>query len=61
MQPYLFIDNEQTGPFEDEEIVEGLRDGTYNYMELGWREGMAEWQPLAMLCPVQSLAPPPGA
>ena len=35
------------GAFPEEEIKEGLRTGRFTPTDLGWREGMTEWQPLA--------------
>jgi hypothetical protein len=35
------------GIFPEEEIKEGLRTGRFTPTDLGWREGMTTWQPLA--------------
>src|SRR5579864_298477 len=35
------------GAFPEEEVREGLRAGRFNATDLGWREGMANWQPLS--------------
>ncbi|MFN2542171.1 MAG: YIP1 family protein [Chthoniobacterales bacterium] len=35
------------GVFSEEEVREGLRSGRFMPGDLGWREGMANWQPLA--------------
>jgi len=35
------------GIFPEEEVKEGLRTGRFTPTDLGWREGMTEWQPLA--------------
>ena len=35
------------GVFAEEEVREGLRTGRFLNSDLGWREGMTEWQPLA--------------
>ncbi len=35
------------GTFSEEEVREGLRTGRFAPTDLGWREGMANWQPLA--------------
>lgn len=34
------------GVFAEEEVREGLRTGRFLSSDLGWREGMTEWQPL---------------
>jgi hypothetical protein len=35
------------GNFPEEEVREGLRTGRFTRADLGWREGMAAWLPLA--------------
>jgi hypothetical protein len=35
------------GAFPEEEIREGLRAGRFAPTDIGWREGMASWQPLS--------------
>jgi hypothetical protein len=35
------------GVFSEDEVREGLRSGRFMSSDLGWREGMANWQPLA--------------
>jgi hypothetical protein len=37
------------GTFSDDEVREGLRSGKFVGTDLGWREGMATWQPLAQI------------
>src|SRR5262249_44139107 len=56
------------GVFSEEEVREGLRTGRFAAADLGWREGMASWQPLAQLPELVPGAPaapptqnPPGA
>jgi hypothetical protein len=49
------------GVFSEEEVREGLRTGRFAPTDIGWREGMANWQPLsqfAELAGVTSAAPP---
>jgi hypothetical protein len=55
------------GAFPEEEVREGLRAGRFSASDLGWREGMTNWQPLAQFAefaadigPAPS-APPPTA
>ena len=47
------------GVFSVEDVQEGLRTGRFNPTDLGWREGMAQWQPLSQFS--EFAAPPPGA
>ena len=35
------------GVFSEEEVREGLRTGRFAPSDIGWREGMATWQPLS--------------
>jgi hypothetical protein len=35
------------GAFPEEQVHEGLRSGRFLSSDLGWREGMANWQPLS--------------
>ena len=37
------------GTFSEDEVREGLRSGKFTGTDLGWREGMATWQPLAQI------------
>jgi hypothetical protein len=50
------------GAFSEEEIREGLRTGRFAPSDIGWREGMATWQPLSQfpeLAAAAPAAPPP--
>src|ERR1041384_3497341 len=50
------------GLFSEEEVREGLRTGRFAPTDIGWREGMANWQPLSQfadLAGATPAAPPP--
>jgi hypothetical protein len=50
------------GVFSEEEIREGLRTGRFAPSDLGWREGMANWQALSQFTELGGAppaAPPP--
>jgi hypothetical protein len=53
------------GMFPEEDVREGLRSGRFAPNDLGWREGMAQWQPLsqfpefAITAPSTPGGPPP--
>jgi hypothetical protein len=50
------------GVFSEEEVREGLRVGRFAPTDIGWREGMATWQPLSQfpeLTTAAPVAPPP--
>lgn len=60
MQTYVLVNNQQTGPFSDEEINIALSKSEISYEHLAWRDGMTEWQPLRTLfSPPKTLPPPP--
>ena len=50
------------GVFSEEEVREGLRTGRFAPSDIGWREGMATWQPLSQFAEFAGTAsevPPP--
>ena len=52
------------GAFPEEQVREGLRSGRFFSTDLGWREGMASWQPLSQFAELAAEtaaagAPPP--
>ncbi|QWT19773.1 RDD family protein [Bacillus sp. NP157] len=51
MQVWIGRDGERFGPYPEDDIRQGLRDGTYRTDELGWHEGMVDWRPLGELFP----------
>src|SRR5438067_1883953 len=48
------------GTFSEDEVREGLRSGKFAGTDLGWREGMATWQPLAQISEFAQEAGPAG-
>jgi hypothetical protein len=46
------------GVFSEEEIREGLRTGRFASSDIGWREGMATWQPLSQFPELAGTAAP---
>lgn len=56
------------GTFSEEDVRAGLRSGRLLPTDLGWREGMSQWQPLSQFTefaniaaePVAPASPPPG-
>ncbi|WP_395717469.1 DUF4190 domain-containing protein [Prosthecobacter sp.] len=51
MEYYVGKNGEKSGPFEKEEVYRRLVSGELSGSDLGWCEGMAEWQPLSRLIP----------
>lgn len=49
------------GPFDREEVLRRLVSGELKGSDLGWQEGMADWEPLSKLIPppVAASTPPP--
>jgi hypothetical protein len=45
------------GVFSEEEVREGLRTGRFVLTDIGWREGMANWQPLSQFPELGAAAP----
>jgi hypothetical protein len=45
------------GVFSEEEVREGLRTGRFVSTDIGWREGMANWQPLSQFTEFGAGAP----
>jgi hypothetical protein len=46
------------GVFSEEEVREGLRTGRFTPTDIGWREGMANWQPLSQFPELAGAAVP---
>jgi hypothetical protein len=46
------------GVFSDEEVREGLSAGRFTPTDIGWREGMASWQPLSQFTEFGGAAAP---
>ncbi|MBA3572838.1 MAG: DUF4339 domain-containing protein [Pyrinomonadaceae bacterium] len=51
MLTYIYKDNEQHGPFEDEEVIVSLQNGSVSPDDLAWRDGFEEWTRLGSLYP----------
>ena len=45
------------GVFSEEEVREGLRTGRFAPTDIGWREGMANWQPLSQFAELAGVTP----
>ncbi len=49
MSTYIWKNGAQSGPFEDPEIQQLLREGSLSYADLAWQDGLSDWQPLGKL------------
>lgn len=56
MQYHVAKNGEKSGPFDKAEVHRRLVTGELAGTDLGWCEGMAEWEPLAKLIPPTSSA-----
>ena len=54
MQYHVAKNGEKSGPFEKEEVYRRLVAGELSGSDLGWHEGLTEWEPLAKLLPPQT-------
>lgn len=51
MQYHIAKNGEKSGPFDQAEVHRRLVAGELSGSDLGWREGMAQWEPLSKLIP----------
>jgi|GEM_PF-377805 len=51
MAIYIAKNNQQTGPFTEEQIIAGVKEKLFFPTDLAWQEGMAGWQPLSSVLP----------
>jgi uncharacterized RDD family membrane protein YckC len=60
MEVWIGRDGERHGPYKEVDVRQWLRSGEVSPSDLGWYEGMADWQPLSSLFPdaVETAAPP---
>jgi len=64
MDVWIGRDGERHGPYTEAEIRQWLASGQVSPTDLGWYEGLADWQPLSVLFPAAAAepdesAPPP--
>lgn len=59
MQFYVAQNGEKVGPLERDEVYRRLTKGELRGEDLGWHEGLADWEPLSKLLPPPSAAPLP--
>lgn len=49
------------GIFSEDDMRAGLQTGRFVSTDLGWREGMTQWQPLSLFAEFAATTPAPGA
>jgi uncharacterized RDD family membrane protein YckC len=58
MQVWIGRQGERLGPYEEAEVRAWLRNGEVSPDDLGWYEGIGDWQPLSQLFPEDAAAAP---
>jgi uncharacterized RDD family membrane protein YckC len=60
MEIWVGRDGQRHGPYKEDDVRQWLRSGQLAREDLGWYEGLADWQPLSVLFPdaVPVAAPP---
>lgn len=62
MEIWIGRDGQRHGPYKEDDVRQWLRSGQLAADDLGWYEGLADWQPLSVLLPdAQAAEPPPFA
>lgn len=51
MEVWIGRDGERHGPYQENDVRDWLRSGKVSRQDLGWYEGLADWQPLSVLFP----------
>jgi uncharacterized RDD family membrane protein YckC len=60
MEVWIGRDGERHGPYKEADVRQWLRSGQVSPDDLGWHEGMADWQPLSALFPEELGRAEPG-
>lgn len=59
MEVWIGRDGERHGPYKEVDVRQWLRSGQVSPQDLGWHEGMTDWQPLSTLFPDEVRTAPP--
>ena len=59
MQIFLYQNEQQIGPFDENQIRSMVSAGTISQTDMGWHEGLAEWKPLNAILSFVTPPPPP--
>jgi hypothetical protein len=57
MNYHLFLNGQQAGPYTEEQVRQFLAAGQVQGADMAWREGLAEWAPLASILPAEKVQP----
>ena len=58
MQINIGRNGQQLGTFNEDEVRDGLQTGRFLPTDLGWHEGLADWQPLTSLAIIGAVSVP---
>ena len=61
MEIWIGRNGERNGPYKEADVRQWLRNGQASGDDLGWYEGLADWQPLSSLFPEELAAAPHGS
>ena len=50
-QTFVYKNEQQLGPLDDETILQSLNNGSFDYSDLCWRDGWEEWKTLDQIYP----------
>ncbi|GLQ47292.1 RDD family protein [Dyella lipolytica] len=59
MEVWIGRQGERHGPYQEKQVREWLRSGQLGRDDLGWYDGLADWQPLSVLFPQETPAAAP--
>lgn len=60
MEVWIGRNGERHGPYKEDDVRQWLRSGQVSSEDLGWYDGLADWQPLSVLFPDERRADLPG-
>ncbi len=52
MSLYIFKEGQQLGPYDDDAVLQSLRNGAFTHADLASREGQGDWRPLSFYFPL---------
>jgi hypothetical protein len=52
MSLYVYKDGQQLGPYEDDAVLQSLRNGAFTAEDLASRDGQGDWRPLSFYFPL---------
>jgi len=59
MSIYLYLNEQQSGPYSEAQLRAMLAAGTISPAQLAWRDGLPGWQPLNTILSIAPVPPPP--